>query len=845
MGLKAKFNSAPNISNTITTESAVDVSTKSTDKSNANTLLIGNSKFFNKILSKKEESGEIVCNDEFDTISLDRLGTLNRDSVVNRSNRSCPGFKTSLPNISENNELSDHDSLAESVDKTELNCDKNKRVLGTVNEAVNNYPKLDIFEPRERISIMSNGSSGSTNLVNECYESYEFHETNDAINSINSIPRPLPRPQMANDKIHQDSLIYENVNNLRRKPIPASRTHIPLKMPLDEVETKELYENVSFLRDIKPEPPKRTILPKQMKLDRTEKTPSPSVSRSSTLSSDSMVDESNLEDILLSKKSKSFRHGVSPSFYSESYKTRAQRTYSNVSDASDVTEASAIENVDCSDDADTKALYLSMTGTLPSNKTDSKEKTKVLFRHKTFTNIEVDRNSVKVKDFPRWDSEFIKETLPHYHIRGTGHCIYQAPTVQEFIYVFNRDTLYKDVPPFVKIPNDNSYFETAICFCRPRPRKHHSSAEDLLERIPKDDEEKVFIDIEALKNSREVIATSFVCFCESGTCRFHSNRRETANDFVVKFSAIKRSISTPDITLDLFRSSTVPIRLPKIKSVPKNLEEPYAVVSVDDIIKRNEVNNKPDDSEVYTTMSRPSSTLSYPTSQRYSLKDISDVISLQNESTSTTSTISNACEVYLHVRKSSSSEYSGHWSLKSCVSNVTTKSELSFKSCEEESSDDNSEGTLHSDDESEAETIKSDVSTSRRPWVRSDSFRIGPNTKPEIDTIAEEYHSSFEDNKFESMSSKFESGISVEDSESSSSGGDDDSGVPRVGRDVSLGASLERGSVGAVRSGSGRRRWDEAEGTSEGDALSISSAASSCAPLHLVHHHDYSKVSVS
>ncbi|XP_026318095.1 ankyrin repeat and SAM domain-containing protein 1A-like isoform X3 [Hyposmocoma kahamanoa] len=43
--------------------------------------------------------------------------------------------------------------------------------------------------------------------------------------------------------------------------------------------------------------------------------------------------------------------------------------------------------------------------------------------------------------------------------------------------------------------------------------------------------------------------------------------------------------------------------------------------------------------------------------------------------------------------------------------------------------------------------------------------------------------------------------------------------------------------------GSGRRRWDEAEGTSEGDALSVSSAASSCAPLHLAHHHDYSKVS--
>ncbi|XP_047508420.1 ankyrin repeat and SAM domain-containing protein 1A-like isoform X8 [Pieris napi] len=40
-----------------------------------------------------------------------------------------------------------------------------------------------------------------------------------------------------------------------------------------------------------------------------------------------------------------------------------------------------------------------------------------------------------------------------------------------------------------------------------------------------------------------------------------------------------------------------------------------------------------------------------------------------------------------------------------------------------------------------------------------------------------------------------------------------------------------------------RRRWDEAEGTSEGDALSVSSAASSCAPMHLAHHYEHSKVS--
>ncbi|XP_041969924.1 ankyrin repeat and sterile alpha motif domain-containing protein 1B-like isoform X4 [Aricia agestis] len=43
--------------------------------------------------------------------------------------------------------------------------------------------------------------------------------------------------------------------------------------------------------------------------------------------------------------------------------------------------------------------------------------------------------------------------------------------------------------------------------------------------------------------------------------------------------------------------------------------------------------------------------------------------------------------------------------------------------------------------------------------------------------------------------------------------------------------------------GSGRRRWEEADRMSEGDALSISSAASSCAPMHLAHHHEYSKVS--
>lgn len=841
LGLKAKFNSAPNISNNAGTELEGDVASKSTNpKANTNTLLIGNSKFF-KILSKKEESGEILCNDEFDTISLDRLGTLNRDSVVNRSNRSCPGFKTSLPNISENNELSDHESIAESVVITEIDCDSSNYKLDNVNEAINYNTKLNIFEPRERTSIISSASAGSAHLINECYESYEFHKSKDVM-KINSFPRPIPRPTVA-CRHNEESMIYENIQNLRPKPTPAARTHIPLKLPLDEVEKKGLYENIAVLK--KPEPPKRTILPSLVSSSDRSYSRSRSVSRSSTLSSDSMVDETNLEDILLSEKSKSFKHGQVPIYNSDSYKSDVRRTQSTASDSSDSTEASAMENVDCSiDPTDDKALYLSMTGTLPNKKSNLEPK-KVLFRHKTFTNIEVDRNSVKIKDLPRWNNEFLKETLAHYHIRGTGHCIYNAPTVQEFIDIFNRDTLYKDVPPFTKVPNDNrdSYFETAICFCRPRPPKHHNSAEDLLKRSPGEGEEKVSIDLEELKRRREIFATSFKCFCDAGTCTFHSNHRDSLNDLVVKFSAIKKSISTPDITLDPSFSAVPKPNLPKNNSVPNNLEEPYAVVSVEDIIKRsNTPDTYNDEGETYSTMSHPS-TLSSSASRMYSIKDISEAISL-NKSSSTASTLSNASDLHLPVRKSSSSEYSGHWSLQSCNSNVTIKSDASFKSCLEESSDDGSDGTLHSDDESDTETIKSDISTARRPWVHSDSFRFGNNTKPEIQTIVEESHSSFEE-KFESMSSKFESGISVEGSESSSSGGEDDSGVPRGG-DMSLGASLERGSVsGGVRSGSGRRRWDDFEGTSEGDALSISSAASSCAPLHLAHHHDYSKVSVS
>lgn len=852
LGLKAKFNSAPNISNS--TEPEVDVGSKRLDQKNStpNTLLIGNSKFF-KILSKKEESGEIVCTDEFDTISLDRLGTLNRDSVVNRSNRSCPGFKTSLPNISENNELSDQESIAEFLVGTALNCDKDENVADTINETINT--NLNIFEPRDRFSIISNKSSGSATLVNECYESFEFNGTELRITD-NTIPRPLPRPNAA-ITISNEDLIYENVMNIKPKPTPAARTHIPLPLPLGEVEKQVLYENVTLLRDKKPDPPKRTLFPNQIRYESSENVSSRSVSRSSTVSSDSMVDESNLEDILLSAKSKSFRHGQVASFYSGSYKSNASRTKSNASNSSEGSDVSAIENVDCSEDIDVnKAVYLSMTGTLPSKKSEFKENKKVLFRHKTFTNIEVDRNSVKIKDLPQWNNHFLKETLAHYHIRGTGHCIYKAPTVQEFIYIFNRDTLHKDVPPFTKVPNDkrNSYYETAICFCKPRPPKHHKSAEDLLASgMSNEEEEKVFIDFEVLQNRREILSTSFKCFCESGACKFHSNRRESLSDLVVKFSAIKRSISTPDITLDHSPYPTgQKTNLIKNMSVPQNLEEPaYAVVNIEDIVEKNKSIERAVE-QGYTLMSHPStltsqqSTLSSNSSVRpYSIKDIAEVISL-NRSTSTVSTLSTASDVYLPVQKSSSSEYSGHWSLQSCNSNVTIKSDLSFKSCLEESSDDGSDGTLHSDDDSDADTIKSDISTAKRPWVHSDSFRFGSNSKPEIETIAEENQSSFEDSKLESMSSKFESGISVEGSESSSSGGEYDSGIPRGDTDTSLGASLERGSVtGGVRSGSGRRRWDDLEGTSEGDALSISSAASSCAPLHLMHHYEHSKVSVS
>lgn len=851
LGLKAKFNSAPNISNP-GLESNVDGKLKQSDtKLSTNAHHIGNSKFF-KILSKKEESGDIICTDEFDTISLDRLGTLNRDSAVNRSNRSCPGFKTSLPNISENNELSDsRETIVESIDKEDFTNDKTQ-----VTEAINPETKLNIFEPRQkqnRISIMSNVSSDSANLVNECYESYEFSSKSSTKIELNEeteicIPKPPPRSNLG-PVVESEDTIYANLNPEKsniRFPTPAVRTHISTKV--DTNESKMLYENVSIKPGrIAPEPPKRSFMP----LNNISNYSSPNDSRSSTLSSDSMIDESNLEDILLSEKSRSFRHGQIP-LRKEPSKSSINRTQSNASDISDITEVSALENVDCSDDVQDKSIYLTMTGTLPNKKTD-KVKKQVLFRHKTFTNIEVDRNSVNAKNTIKRENSFLKETLGKYHIRGTGHCIYKTPTVQEFIYIFNRETLYTDVEPFTKVPNDkrDSYFETGICFCKPGPPKFHSSAEDLLD-IPTQEEEeaKVSIEMHALRNKSEFVSSSFRCFCDSGTCSLHANKQQSSMELVVKFSAMKKSISTPDITLELTPSSTVlKTELLKNKSVPYNLEEPYAVVNIQDIVRKNESTCNNELKEYgYVAMS-PHSSLS-STDRPYSIKDIAEVISLGTHSTSTDANISCASDTMQSVlRKSSSSEHSGHWSLQSCNSNLTVISDASFKTCLEESSDD-SDGTLHSDGESsdeessDAETVKSDFSTSKRPWVHSSSFRFGnsrPNNK-DHDTIDEDDNVSA---KFESSSSKFESGISI-DSESSSSECEGDSGVPGEGY-VSLDASLERGSgvVGGVRSGSGRRRWDEGEGTSEGDALSVSSAASSCAPLHLTHHHEYSKVSVS
>lgn len=834
MGLKAKFNSAPNISNSQALEAEVDAKNKvSEHKTNTHTLLIGNSKFF-KILSKKEESGEIVCTDEFDTISLDRISTLNRDSVVNKSNRSCPGFKTSLPNISENNELSDSENSDGDFVVVD-NVVNNNIKISKINEAFNPNPH-HIFEPRTtsiRMSVTSNISGESENLVNECYESYEFSKLASKSNSnSNSIPKPLPRPNIETNKQINQNNVYENVVVFHTKtpPIPAARIHIPTKTT-NELKQNVLYENVSLMRDKKPSP--FNFISTSSKLDENR---SRSTSRASTISSDSMIDESNLEDILLSQKSKSFRHSKNSEIYSYTNKS-VVRTKSNASDSSDVTEASAIENVDCSQELE-QNIYTSMTGTLPNKKTDHSDKKHVLFRHKTFTNIDLDKSSHKA-DLPKWNNEFLKETLAHYHIRGTGHCIYTAPTVTEFIYIFNRETLYKPVPPFTKVTNNNrdSYFETAICFCKPKLPKYHSSAEDLLDVCTRDEKDKVSIDMNALNNKEEMKLTSFRCFCDSKTCTFHSEKRESGN-LIVKFSVIKKSISTPNITLDTKFSTSSTSGLLKNKSVSSNLEEPYAVVDITNIVSRNNtVEDKNDNNSAYVSMSQHTTLSSSSSNGLYSVKDIAEVISLSDTSTSTPA---NPCASDCTIRKSGSSEYSEQWSLQSCESNVTIQSDASFVTCFEDSSED-SDDTLHTDEEvSDAETVTSEVNgtITRKPWIHSDSFRFDSKKQSScgIDTITEETN--------DSGSSKFESGISVRSSETSSSECEEDD-IPRAS-DVSLGtASLERdsGVVGAVRSGSGRRRWDETEGTSEGDALSVSSAASSCAPLHMTHHHEYSKVS--
>ncbi|XP_060806287.1 uncharacterized protein LOC106140771 isoform X2 [Amyelois transitella] len=830
LGLKAKFNSAPNISNNSGHESVVDVKNKGTEHKTSNTLLIGNSKFFNKILLKKEESGEINCNDEFDTISLDRISTLNRDSVVNKSNRSCPGFKTSLPNISENNELSDsQDSVHEIADDfVVVKATSSPNTSNMLN--VSSRDANLIFEPRDnRMSVSSNHSSESAHFTNECYESFEF--TNSINKNPTNIPQPPPRPSAVIPKFQNENKIYENVTIDPKKnyPVPAVRTHLPSKKT-QEPEKPTLYENISLAHEKKtPQPPKRIIVALPVQSNVTD-TSLRSNSRSSSTStdSDSFIDESNLEDILLSEKSKSFRRSKDLEIYA--CKNEAVvRTLSNASDMTDITDASAIENVDCSEDVE-KSMYLPMTGTLPTKKKEILDK-KHIFRHKTFTNIEIDRNSYKAPEFPKWNNDFLKETLASYHIRGTGHCIYKAPTVQEFFNIFNRDTLRKPS----KTPDDNiDSFETAICFCKPKLNKNHNSAEDLLDVCPLEEHDQVNIDFSALSNVQEMNRTSFRCFCDSKTCTFHSDKRDSGN-LIVKFSAIKKSISTPDITLGIY-SSLRRSGLIKNKSVPSNLEEPYAVVNLADIIARNNSVEKVNKSPIYTPMF-PHTTLSSTSSSRlYSIKDIADVISLSDTSTSTTAPDPSASDTTLHK---SGSEYAGHWSLQTCDSNVTIKSDATFVTCFGDSSDD-SDDTLHSDEDvSDAETVKSDVSTTKRPWVHSNSFNFGhKGPKFEQNVITEEMGS-----LNDSSSSKVESGISVKGSESSFS--DCDDGIPRVDGDVSLGASLERGSgvVAGVRSGSGRRRWDEAEGTSEGDALSISSAASSCAPLHLAHHHEYNKVS--
>lgn len=773
LGIRTKFNSAPNISNTSGLESEVTLKPKgSRGRSSTNTILIGNSKFFKRI-SKKNETGDIICNDEFDTISLDRLATLERTSVVNRSNRSCPGFKISLPNISENVEFNDSN---ESFEEEEAIMKTTDSV-----EAINEHAKVNIFEPRDPIySNVSSTNAIAESALNECYESYDI-----PYNSQVTADEPKPLPRKKAKPKTTNSTIYENVSVEIKPAIPKPAARININK--QTVVTSAIYENFTPNSvEIPPEPHKRTICltSKSLKNDS-----SPSLSRTSTLSSDSMNDETNLEDILLSQKSKSFKH------------KKAARTDSNtsvLSVSSDLTEASALDHVDCSDD---KSMYAIMTGTLPSKKPDVPKK-KVLFRHKTFSTIEVDKPAIN--KVPVSDNDFLKETLAGYHIRGTGHCIYEAPSVREFIDIFNRETLYNDnVEPFTKALRRESFIETALCFCKPSPPKFHKSAEDLL--AMNDDNKKEYAKIDTLKliNNLELINSSFKCFCDDESCKLHAKKRESPPSLMVKFSVINKSISTPDITL-----ATTPVT-ESVTIPPVVQEEPYAVVEIKDIIKNI---NKAEEQEISPTVDSAPSTLSHSSVGVYSVKDIAEVLSVKDVSVSSndTSLNSTACSESMQSysqRQSSSSELSSHLSLKSCISNTSTISDVSFQSCIEETSDDE---TLQSD-QSDSDTIKSDTSVTKRPWVHSNSFNYGKRDTPSV--------------------------LAEEDSEDGSSS---ESVRELDGPGV---ASLECGLRARVRSGSGRRRWDEAEGTSEGDALSVSSAASSSAPQHLLHHHEYSKVS--
>ncbi|GBP56700.1 Ankyrin repeat and SAM domain-containing protein 1A [Eumeta japonica] len=841
LGLKAKFNSAPNISNS-GLESEVALKSKCNEQSNNNsTLLIGNSKFFKK-LSKKNETGDMVCNDEFDTISLDRLGTLERESVANRSNRSCPGFKVSLPNIAENTELGGSRESLNSVIIVELDDISEIGVKNDLTEAINKETINDIFEPRNSFGKMSESPKvpfgDSIHALNECYESYEF--TKPSTNEVSKSNKPLPQPRrnLKQPNSINSILLYENVilDNNVVKPKPVARKK------KNSFEDESIYENLSptsveeIKPKVKPQPPKRNFFPIQIKNNlmddtRTLNLSSSNTSISTTPSSDSLADETNLEDVLLSMKSNSFKHTKKIRSLPLSDTSVLNKSDSILSNSSDVTEISAMENIDCSEETDNNMIYNSMTGTLPNRKSMSFEKSKVLFRHKTFTNTNADRNLTKIRDSLKWNNDFLTETLKSYHIRGTGHCIYQGPTVKEFLHVFNRDNLYHKNRSFNKYLKRDSYYETAICFCKPMPSKHHNSAEDLLKMPSQSDDAEVTIDIHALSQMVEMSNASFRCFCDDNlTCVFHTKKRESPNPLVIKFSAINKSISAPNISLQQINtSSTKSKKLIKNKSFPKT-ENPYAIVDVTEIVAR-KANYKPPSEEVNGPFTSLTSTLSSTTDRTYSIKDVAEVISLTDRCSAPTddaSPTSAFCDNSMPSMQKTptSSGFPFHWQSGTNSSNGSKSEYNSFKSCFDESDSDN--GTLHSDGDSSSDdgTLRSDVSATKRPWVDSDSFKFDNETASlPRDTIDEE-----------------QSDGSPSECESPKGAASEEVGVGS-----SLVASLERarGAAGAVRSGSGRRRWDELEVTSEGDALSLSSAASSNAPHHMAHHYELSKVSVS